>query len=79
MAMAALRLQQRLLALSDSTPGFAAVASAAALQGALVLPRAPEGLNLALRSHFRRLGEHLDPAGRQFITELDRDSTGSVR
>ena len=79
MAMAALRLQQRLLVLSDSTPSFAAVTSAAALQGALVLPHAPEGLNLALRSQFRRLGEHLDPAGRQFITKLDRDSTPSLR
>jgi hypothetical protein len=79
MAMAALRLQQRLLVLSESTPGFAAVARAAAIQGALVLPRAPEGLNLALRSHFYRLGEHLDPTGRQIITKLDRDSIQTLR
>ena len=79
MAMAALRLQQRLLVLSDSTPSFTAVASAAALQGALVLPHAPEGLNLALRSHFHRLGEHLALTGRQFITKLDRDSTPTLR
>lgn len=79
MAMAALRLQQRLLVLSDSTPGFAAVASAAALQGSIVLPHPPKGLNLALRSHFYRLGEHLCVTGQQIITELDRDSTGSLR
>ena len=79
MAMAALRLQQRLLVLSDSVPSFAAVASAAALQGSIVLPRAPEGLNLALRSDFRRLAAHLARAGRQFITELDRDSAGPLR
>jgi hypothetical protein len=59
MAMAALRMRQRLLVLSESSPGFAAVAATASLQDAHVLPQAPVALNLALRSHFRRLTDHL--------------------
>ncbi len=46
-AMEALRLGQRALVLDASSPGFAAVAAAAAALGAMVLPAPPPARSLA--------------------------------
>ncbi len=55
-AMAALRMGQRILVLDPASPAFPAVRAAGAGIGALVLPVAPKGLDLAERGAARRLG-----------------------
>lgn len=61
-ALAALRLGQTRLVLSDEAPGFAAIAATAAALGAEVLHRAPPALDLAAAPH--RLAAWLDATTR---------------
>jgi hypothetical protein len=54
-ALAALRLGQRILVLTESTPGRKAVAAIAAASGAVLLAERPPALDLARRGAARRL------------------------
>ena len=58
-ALAALRIGQRYLVLSQAAPGWDAVAAIAAGQGGAVLPQAPPSLDLAQRGAERRLHDWL--------------------
>jgi hypothetical protein len=61
-AMAALRAGQRLLVLAPAIPAFAAVRSAAATLGAIVLAERPPALDLAEPGARRRLARWLADA-----------------
>ena len=79
MAMAALRLQQAVLVLHPASPAFAAVCEVARLQAAIVLPTAPESLDLARKGSFHRLEAHLRATAQQMVTDPARDSAESLR
>jgi hypothetical protein len=79
MAMAALRLEQRILVLDASCPGFAAVARAAMAQGALLLAAPPPSLDLAGRGAVRHLVSHLRNGTQHLVKTPDRDRPGTLR
>ncbi len=78
-AMAALRMRQAIMVLRPSAPGFAAVARAAAAQGATVLTEPPFAIDMALRNDQHRLATHLRSQTQQLVTGGDRDTPGTLR